>query len=469
MHKKGTDVRTVLTINSRITLRRQRYYSRQSGSLTPVDVLVDAAHASFTVGLREMCARVAVDTNSFERAAANLKRTAQVETSDETLRTLVEADGQAAAKLQAEGKLKPKWSAQDCLFEMPVPPAASAAPATTPPPAPPVPLAPATPASAAPPPAATPGGAQTAPPRVPVPKTAPQASGPAARLLPGTVPAAADAAAIPVTFLCAGLDGVMAPMVTREEKQKRYEKARQRRRKLPRRRGVRRPPLRGPRGGADERYKELKVAGVYDQKQKHRLVRVTRRNCRHAGRVLAQVCEDVRFAQATLRSAVADGAEWIAVQLELVLAAGTTRILDFFHLAEHVHTARRLVFGETDKAGEAWTEEVLHTVRHEGYDPFWEKLVAKRAQLRSPSKRAALDALMNYVSARRGTMDYPRYEKLGLPIGSGPTEAMCKVVTRRLKGVGMRWNYPNAEAMSSLEAMTQSDLWETFWEEVLAI
>jgi hypothetical protein len=89
-------------------------------------------------------------------------------------------------------------------------------------------------------------------------------------------------------------------------------------------------------------------------------------------------------------------------------------------MAEHVHTARRIDFGETDQAGEAWAGEVLHTVRHDGYDLFWEKLVAKRAQMRRPSKRAALDALMNYVSAWRGTMDYPRHENLGLPNGSGP-------------------------------------------------
>jgi hypothetical protein len=430
MEKKGRDVRTVLTVNGRITLRRQRFHSAAGGSLTPVDRLVDAGQASFSVGVREMCCRVGVDSANFKRAAASLKRTAQVDLSDEMLRTLVESEGQAAAKLQAEGELKIGWSAKDCVVEA----------------APPETQASATKASS---PA--------------------DATGTATASVSGTgaVPAG------PVTFLCAGLDGVMAPAIRQAEKQKRYEAARQRRRKLPRRRGVRRRPLRRPRGGAADRYKELKVAGVYDQKQKHRLVRVTRRNCRHAGRVLRQVCDDVLFESATLRSAVADGAEWIAVQLELVLPLGTTRILDFYHLAEHVNAARRIVFGETvetdkDTPGKAWAAEVLHAVRHEGYEAFWEKLVAKRAGLRGRARRAAMDALMNYVAPRRQTMDYPRYERAGLEIGSGPTEAMCKVLTRRLKGAGMRWNPENAEAMAALEALTQSNLWNVYWEQVLA-
>ena len=35
----------------------------------------------------------------------------------------------------------------------------------------------------------------------------------------------------------------------------------------------------------------------------------------------------------------------------------------------------------------------------------------------------------------------------GWQIGSGPTEATCKVLTVRLKGSGMRWDADNAEAL----------------------
>jgi hypothetical protein len=40
---------------------------------------------------------------------------------------------------------------------------------------------------------------------------------------------------------------------------------------------------------------------------------------------------------------------------------------------------------------------------------------------------------------------------------------MCKTMTRRLKGPGMRWNAPNAEALMALEALVQSDQWDQWW------
>jgi hypothetical protein len=41
---------------------------------------------------------------------------------------------------------------------------------------------------------------------------------------------------------------------------------------------------------------------------------------------------------------------------------------------------------------------------------------------------------------------------------------MCKALTRRLKGRGMRWNADNAEAVMALEALMQSDAWSTWWQ-----
>jgi hypothetical protein len=40
---------------------------------------------------------------------------------------------------------------------------------------------------------------------------------------------------------------------------------------------------------------------------------------------------------------------------------------------------------------------------------------------------------------------------------------MCKTITRRLKGSGMRWDGPNAEAVMTLAALDQSDAWEEYW------
>lgn len=267
----------------------------------------------------------------------------------------------------------------------------------------------------------------------------------------------------PVSRVVGGADGVMSPMVTMAEKQKRYEKARERRKNAGKKRGVRRRPLKAPSGGADQGYKELKLVGMQDQEGNHRLVRVTRKDSRSAGRLMNQMSADILLRGATEKVWDIDGAEWIRIEALGNLPRDLVLILDIRHLGEHVHAARRVVFGESDAAGQAWAEGLMHTVRHEGYEPFWSKLTEKRAEVRSPVKRKALDGLMNYVSERRDMLDYPRYERMGWPIGSGATESMCKALTRRLKGRGMKWNPVNAEAVASLEALEQSGMWDNYW------
>jgi hypothetical protein len=59
---------------------------------------------------------------------------------------------------------------------------------------------------------------------------------------------------------------------------------------------------------------------------------------------------------------------------------------------------------------------------------------------------------------------YPEYVAAGRQIGSGPTESMCKTTTTRLKGVGMRWDAGNAEALMALAALEQSGEWKRYWD-----
>ena len=60
-------------------------------------------------------------------------------------------------------------------------------------------------------------------------------------------------------------------------------------------------------------------------------------------------------------------------------------------------------------------------------------------------------------------LDYPAFLAEGFDLGSGPTEAFLKTLTRRLKGSGMRWDRPNAEAIMALAALEHSHMWNTYW------
>lgn len=260
-------------------------------------------------------------------------------------------------------------------------------------------------------------------------------------------------------------DGVMVPVTTAAEKQKRRQTVLERRREKPRKPGRKRGRLPAVKAGADNRYKQFYLTAFYDQDQEHRVVSVTRKDHRGLDKLLRQDAARLRIRAADERVGLVDGAVCLRRHLEgLPLTAVG---LDFYHLGEHVHAGRRGTFGEEAETGKQWAGDVLHTVRHEGYEAFWDQLSDWRGQQRRGTKRQCADGLLHYVAERREMIQYDEFERRGWHIGSGPIEAMCKATTRRLKGPGMRWDSDNAEAMMGLESLYQSRLWDRYWTNVL--
>jgi len=256
-----------------------------------------------------------------------------------------------------------------------------------------------------------------------------------------------------------GCDGFTAPTVTDVEKRKRREKVKEKRR----RGRVKRRRLGAIKRGTDQRYKEFKITVFYDQTMEHRLVSVTRGDCREAGRIMARDAGRLGLGAADYRIGNIDGGPWIISQIKSRRLPMTAVGLDFYHLSENVYKAVNVLHGPESEPAKALAGDLLHTVKHEGYEPFREKLLAVRVRLRSRAKKSALDRLLNYVSDRREMINYPQFLAHGWRIGSGPTESQCRMVPKRVKGPGKRWDRDNAEAMMMLEALRQSDLWATMW------
>jgi hypothetical protein len=259
------------------------------------------------------------------------------------------------------------------------------------------------------------------------------------------------------TRIYVGCDGVMVPLVTEVEKQKRRQKVREKRR----RRGRKSRPLPRPKCGADQAFKEFKLAVLYDQEQKHRYVAGTSGNHAAAGRLLCRMAREVELEQAQERVANVDGAPWIRNELELhglVDAIG----LDYYHLRDNVQRAGSAVYGEHNPEGAVWREQVMGHFHERGYRVAWEHLVAWRSHLRG-SRRAAADRLLTYIEERQSMIRYPEFRRHGWQIGSGPTEAQCKSATQRLKGRGRRWDRPNAEALMALDCLANSHAWQHYW------
>jgi hypothetical protein len=104
----------VLTINGRVRLGRRRWHSSDEGSTAPLDAWLDTVESTISLGVREMACRLNGDGKNFDKAAANLNRTAQLALSGETLRGLVETEGQRVLQAQRWGRVPLDWSAADC-------------------------------------------------------------------------------------------------------------------------------------------------------------------------------------------------------------------------------------------------------------------------------------------------------------------------------------------------------------------
>ena len=399
---RGRERRSTLTANGRVELSRRRWRCRSGGALAPCDALLDAAEATVSLGTRELCCRVNAGAKSFRRAAEDLKHVGQVTLSAELLRQAVEAEGKRVLAASESGELKPDWRAADCKVT-------------------------------------TPQGEQ-------------------------------------VSRVYLEADGFMAPLVTDAEKRARRQRVTEARRAR-RRRGKSKsskskpgkskpPPLRRRRAGSDQRYKEFKLLQFHDEPMEHRLISVTRKDCREAGRLMRRDAGRIGFAEAQQRIGLFDAGAWILNQVLRWCVLLTAIGLDFFHLAEHVNQAKRVTFGEDspeDQEGRGWAARVLHAAKHEGYEAFWGRLVKWRAALRSKAKRREADALLHYVSGHREMIRYDEFLAMGLRISSAPVESECRAVPDRVKGPGKRWDGDNAEAVMALEAMDQSGLSHAYW------
>ena len=272
------------------------------------------------------------------------------------------------------------------------------------------------------------------------------------------------------TRVMVGADGVMVPLVTQSEKHKRRKNRRTHRRKKTKRNDMavhrcraKRKRKRKRYRGADNPYKEFKIVTFYDQANEHQYAAGTAGNHEALGCLMRREATKLKFNQADEKISVSDGAEWIRKQLEAKLPMLDGKILDFYHLSEHIWSAANTCFNQGSQQAKDFATEVLHIAKHEGTTALLTRLMDERKKYRSKGKRKSLKEVIQYIARRFEMCDYPKFIERGWQIGSGPTEAFCKTLTTRLKGSGMRWDSPNAEGIMALAAMDQSGQWQTYW------
>lgn len=187
--------------------------------------------------------------------------------------------------------------------------------------------------------------------------------------------------------------------------------------------------------------------------------------------LLAMHLHRLGAAAAAVVTFLADGAPWIWERLAWVekrvglSSRRTVHVLDWCHALHHVSLAlealglgapeRQRVYGQCKKwlrAGQAG--RVLA------------ELAVRGGHLADDS---ALETELLYLEKhqRAGHLDYDRYRRRGLALGSGAIEsAIRRVVNLRLKGPGLMWRKENAEAQLVLRAAVLTERWEETLEHV---
>lgn len=145
------------------------------------------------------------------------------------------------------------------------------------------------------------------------------------------------------------------------------------------------------------------------------------------------------------------------------------RVVDYYHAAERLSTMAQALFGAGQRSW-AWTRKMQKLLlKPGGVGRVLHSAAALRSRLQPRGKRLAdFKRAYQYLQERRRHMRYADYRRVGLPIGSGVTEAACKTVfTQRLKLSGMSWKKTGAQTILKLRVILLSGIWSQVYERVL--
>ncbi|MFV0457602.1 MAG: ISKra4 family transposase [Actinomycetales bacterium] len=142
-----------------------------------------------------------------------------------------------------------------------------------------------------------------------------------------------------------------------------------------------------------------------------------------------------------------DGAAWIWNQATQRWPEAT-QIVDIYHAREHLHEIVGLLAESLGDDLETWKAARLAEL---DAGNITDMLTAIRKPLPRDGKCHALDKALSYFETNARLMDYARFRRLGMFIGSGVVEAGCKaVIGQRLKLSGMRWTITGATGITTL-------------------
>lgn len=137
-------------------------------------------------------------------------------------------------------------------------------------------------------------------------------------------------------------------------------------------------------------------------------------------------------------------------------------VVDYYHACQYITKLGEAIFGKGREAT-AWAAKQRRVLKEKPGGVF-RVLRSAGALLTRRGLLGEEDAYWNayhYLRDRASKMDYSTYRRLRMPIGSGITEAACKIVfTWRFKQSGMKWTIAGGRPILALRVIRLSGLWE---------
>jgi hypothetical protein len=138
------------------------------------------------------------------------------------------------------------------------------------------------------------------------------------------------------------------------------------------------------------------------------------------------------------------------------------RICDYYHAAGYVGKMSEALFGDSCQ-GRKWLRRMLRRLKEkDGVKRVLQSATyhAQQCGLSGQQEKLYREGY-RYVRRYRKWMRYWEYRAVGLPLGSGVTEAACKTVfSQRLKQSGMRWEVSGGQVVVTLRVVLLSGVWK---------
>ena len=149
-------------------------------------------------------------------------------------------------------------------------------------------------------------------------------------------------------------------------------------------------------------------------------------------------------------------------------------LLDFYHAREYISKAASAIFGRDETNKKIWEDNFSHNLKHKqgSASRFLKELKEQMLKIEGKNvleRREEVRQVITYYENHKSKMPYARHLKNNLPIGSGVTEAACKVlIKQRMCQSGSRWKDQGASCVLALRALKLTKgRWQQFWSYVM--